>query len=597
MNSSRNRDFQKSISHYYLEARRFYDFYLRTICRRLVVFSGVLSVIILVLEYGYYYPKDWNPLLKTAAVIVIFYLILFELVSFVFSHQEKLKYFKSHAIEMIIIAAVLVQWIFKKNIFHYLSDTIQVNDLVLFYLSISQMFFLISNIIHLIRNAQFSSFIRIRPPLVFVFSFLIIVCAGFFLLSMPRSTQRDLSWVDILFTAVSAVSVTGLTSVSVLESFTRTGQMILLVLIQIGGLGLMTLTSFFSFYLTGRPSVSNQLIMKDLLSEDSIGRVKSLVGSIALMTVIIEALGALYLYFTISPEAVPDKERIFYSVFHSISAFCNAGFTLYSANFQNLYAERLYLSGILFLVILGGLGFPVLSQILKKVFYLRRRSVRFSASVKIVIFTNLLLYTIAAVLYILLENKNTLTELSFFDSLFDSLFYSVTMRTAGFNIHSTVSIGLPMAFASLFFMWIGASPASTGGGIKTSTFFISMLHAVNQIRKKDTLMIFQRTIAQESISRAFTTLVLSLFIIFSGIFFLVLLEDFLLMDILFEVVSAFGTVGLSRGITESLGTVSKLILCAVMLAGRMGILTVLAALAPAVKPVSYRYPSEYIVTG
>ena len=593
-----NRFKLNSIPALYIELRSFYDSHLRQILRKLFAAAGIVSIAVLLLEYGFYYPEEWAGSLKLTAAAAVYYLIGYEFVSLLFSHETFTEHVRSHIIETFIVLAVIIQWSFKKNILDFLLiENMSTDDTALFYLSISQIFLIFSNLTRLIRNTQYSSVMKVNPSMVFVISFLIVITAGFFLLSMPKSVRHDISAVDLLFTAVSATSVTGLSTLSISDSFTRTGQVIILILIQIGGLGLMTLTSFFSFFLTGRTSVTNQLLMKDLLSEDSLVRVKNLIAAIALITFSIEAAGAAYLYFTLPPLNYSASERFFYSVFHSISAFCNAGFSLYPSNFVDMYTERTYLSGIMILIVLGGLGFPVLNQIGKIAASPRRHHKRLSVTVRVVLYTGLILYTVSFFSYMILERNHSLENVNLTDSIFDSLFYSVTMRTAGFNIHPAQTIGIPMAFVSLLFMWIGASPGSTGGGIKTTTFAISVLHTINQIRGKESLTIFNKEIAPESISRAFTTLLLSFFVIFSGIFFLILAEDFHLMDIVFEVVSAFGTVGLSRGITPDLSGISKIALCVVMLAGRMGIFTVLAALLPKAKPLAYRYPSEYIMVG
>lgn len=184
-----------------------------------------------------------------------------------------------------------------------------------------------------------------------------------------------------------------------------------------------------------------------------------------------------------------------------------------------------------------------------------------------------------------------------FQKVLHSLFYAVTLRTAGFNTVPIGELGLTMAFLSCFFMWVGASPMSTGGGIKTSTLSLSFLHIVGQLTGKSEVEVFSRTVAESSVSRAFSTIVLSFFAIFGGIFALTLLEDAPFIDLVFEAVSAFGTVGLSRGVTSALSTPGKLVLCILMLVGRVGIMTALVALTPAARTVSYRFPREYVAVG
>jgi potassium uptake TrkH family protein len=493
-----------------------------------------------------------------------------------------------------------LEFIYEKELIYLLKEYhLTGDDGTLLFLSINQILFFFSNLAHFFRLSKNSESKKLNPSLIFILSFVAIIAIGVLFLHFPKSTNGNISSIDILFTTVSATCVTGLSTINISEAFTTTGKLIILLLIQIGGLGLMTLTSFFSIFLAGKVSVSDNLLVKDLLSEETIGRAKEILKQVTLLTLMIETIGAVLLYHSF-PEHMKftQSERIYFSIFHSISAFCNAGFSLFpdglSVGFQN---NKYFLSSIMVLIVFGGLGFPVLSQIKTKFLKPNNKHFRFSVSTKLALTVSLYLWILGFISYYFLESKFTLSGMSIFDRVFQSMFYSITTRTAGFNTLDIAQMGIPMTFMSFFLMWVGASPVSTGGGIKTTTFALSFLNILNQIRGKQRMEINHRTIASSSISRASATIVLSLFVIFSAVFILLITESGTFLDLCFEVVSAFGTVGLTRGITPNLSLYGKITICVVMFVGRVGILTLLIALSKKSKQINYSYPEEYVVVG
>lgn len=379
----------------------------------------------------------------------------------------------------------------------------------------------------------------------------------------------------------------------------------------------MTLTSFFGIFLTGRVSVTEKLLMKDLLSEESLSHVKSLLYRITVFTVVIEGMGAVLLYLALPSQlGLTIPEAVFYSLFHSVSAFCNAGFSLFPEGFTTpaISEAKFFLSTAMVLIILGGLGFPVLSQLYERGIFFINRNIGFfrkasqtpspphtnpptklSVSTKLVLFVTGFLLVVGALATYLLEAQFSLIALDSTDQLFHSLFLSVTMRTAGFSTVEIHKLSMTMLLLSFVWMWIGASPVGTGGGIKTSTVAVALLQIWALVRGKDHVEAFGRTIAPASIGRAFAAITLSLFVIFSGIFSLSITENFPMEDIAFETISAYSTVGLSRGITSTLSPTGKLILAIVMFLGRVGVFN--AVLAIVQKPISarYSYPTEYVV--
>lgn len=581
--------------------RIFYNTRVRVIARWVFTLSGLISLSILILEFGFYYPEEWNPFIRFAILAVVYYLVIYEFVSFLFTSEGYKGHLKNRKIEALIVILVILQRILEEDIAIFFDlDPHSGDRAALLFLSVSQGMLMINLVIHFVRTAQTSGFFKMNPSLIFLGSFALVILVGTSLLSMPRSIKSEMSPVDLFFISVSATCVTGLSPVDISRSFTGSGQLVLLTLIQVGGLGLMTLTSFFAYFLTGRASVQTGLLMRDLLSEDSLGEVRRLIKDIAIMTFGIEGAGAVFLFFT-TPGWMHESvgERIFHSVFHSVSAFCNAGFSLYPDSMMSMNLNgRFYQTGIMILIVLGGLGFPVVSQAIKKFRNPSDHRIRLSVATRIVLWVNLFLYVAGFSAYFILESSSSLSGHNFPDRLFHSLFYSVTTRTAGFNTLDMESLGMPMIFFSFLLMWIGASPASTGGGIKTSTFAVVVIHVINYLMGRDRVEIYKKTVSPASVHRAYSSVILSLMVIFISIFLMVIIESKKsFLNIAFEAVSAFGTVGLSMGMTGDLESSSKVILSFLMLMGRVGVLTFLVALLPRKRQENYRYPDEYVIVG
>lgn len=583
------------------EIRKYYFENFRFLGRSLYTISGIISFIILICEYGFYYPNDWELYARFTVTILVYFFIFYEILSLIFTSQPIIEYINFHKIEMMILFLISIEFIYKKEITEFTSNLmVSGDDGTLLFLSINQILFFFSNLAHFFRLNKNSEYKKLNPSFVLIFSFISIIVVGTIFLHFPKSTNGNISTIDIIFTTVSATCVTGLSTLDISKSFTKTGQMIILVLIQIGGLGLMTLTSFFSIFLAGKVSVSDTLLVKDLLSEETIGKAKDILKQIAILTFLIELLGACMLYLSIPKDlGYSTSELIYFSAFHSISAFCNAGFSLLSNGLatEGFQLNHSFLSSIMVLIVLGGIGFPILSQLKSRLFHSSNKKFRWSVSTILALSISFILWTFGTISYFLLESEASLATLSWGDKIFHSLFFSITTRTAGFNTLDLTTMGIPITFLSFFLMWVGASPVSTGGGIKTTTFALSFLNILNQIRGKQKMEILYRTISPASISRASATIVLSLFVIFSAVFILLLTETGNFLDLCFEVVSAFGTVGLTRGITPNLSFYGKVTICVVMFIGRVGILTLLIAISKKSKQNNYSYPEEYVVVG
>lgn len=572
--------------------------------RILFALSGLISGAVLILDFGFEYPKKYEILVFLTVQIVLFIFVLYEFLGWLFTDGTFREHLRQHRVELILAVIVAVQLIFRDVFvdFFFERDSKEGGErAALLFLAGSQLLFFLNQVIHASRKAGFLQSMKIHPSVVFMQSFTIIIIIGTALLRMPKASLPEIPLIDLLFTAVSATCVTGLATFDITTGLTRTGQVILLGLIQVGGLGLMTLTSFFSFYLAGRASLTQQVFMKELLSEDSVAEAKKIIRSIALMTFSIEAFGAINLFFSIPSTLVPDSgDRLFIAIFTSISAFCNAGFSLFPDSLYNLSQHSSYsIYTVMLLILFGGLGFPVLRDVVS-VLRPRRRGVmprRLEFTSRIVLITTGILLVVGFFGFIILEDDGVLAGLSTEQYWLHSLFYTVTPRTAGFNTIAVSEFGIPLTFFTLLLMWIGASPVSTAGGIKTTTMAVAVIHIFNLLRGKTRIEIFKRSISETTIIRAYSTVLLSLMVIFAGIFAMSIFERKEFLDIAFEVVSAYGTVGLSRGITTDLTVPSKITLSLIMLIGRVGVLTFLISIVPAAKEERYRYPSEYVVVG
>lgn len=449
----------------------------------------------------------------------------------------------------------------------------------------------------------------LNPAQLFIASFLVIILLGTVLLMLPNATYEGISFLDALFTSTSAVCVTGLIVVDTGSYFTIFGQSIILFLIQAGGIGILTVASFFSYFFKDGASYENQLTLSDMTGANKLGEVFSTLKRILVITFSIELVAALLIFASLKKEFLSTFfERSFFSLFHAVSAFCNAGFStlpnsLYESDIRYNYTFQTI---IILAFVLGGLGFPIVVNLikylkyflLKKLFYLRRKQRRHKPWVltlnsRITLLTTMTLTIFGTVFFYFNEYDNTLAEHSGFGKWITALFGAATPRTAGFNSVDMSALDFSTIMMLFLLMWIGASPASTGGGIKTNTFAIATLNFLSLAKGKAKIEVFRREISEISVRRAFAVISLSLFVIGSGIILISVFDgDKKLLDIAFECFSAYSTVGLSLGITGDLSAASKFVLIAVMFIGRVSMLTLLIAVIKKVKEKNYRYPVE-----
>lgn len=450
--------------------------------------------------------------------------------------------------------------------------------------------------------------VKIAPPLLFALSFLFLIGLGSGLLMLPNAQAQPISYFEALFTATSAVCVTGLVLVDTAVAFTPMGQLIVMVLIQIGGLGVMAFTGFFAFAFTGTVSFKDRLLLRDILSADTLNGIFRMLIKIIVFTFLIEAVGALVIYIGL-PHNLPN--RTFAAFFHAISAFCNAGFSTLSNGLANpdlLHSTSIYVT-ISMLVILGGIGFPVLltfyalikHEILKIVQYKTHhfkpaRYMSKNISERLALFTTLLLLIGGTIGYYLLERPTSLASSSEDQRWLIAFFGSMSSRTAGFNMVDMAAWSYPTVLLMIVLMWIGASPGSTGGGIKTTTIALAFHTVYNFIRGRHVVEIGYRRIGRETLSRVLVVITLSVVTIAFAFFALLLTEPNLdPMLLLFETVSAFSTVGLSISGTTNLSTAGQAIIMVLMFVGRVGPLSLLSGLFISSRRRYYQYPEHDLI--
>ena len=454
----------------------------------------------------------------------------------------------------------------------------------------------------------------INPAQLFILSFVFIVLVGTGLLLMPNATTREISVLDALFTSTSAVCVTGLVTLDTAKDFTIFGKIIIMSLIQIGGLGIMTFASYFSYFFRGGSSYENQISLGEMTSANKLGDVFNTLKRILIITVTIEVFGALFIFASLDLNLLDNSinKGIFFSVFHSVSAFCNAGFSTLSGGLSEPGYEYNYGLHLIaaFLFIFGGLGFPIVYNVYKYVRHviqnflfgkITQKKYRYTPWVlnintRIILITTAILLVVGTVLVYIFEKDASLQNHGYFGTVVESFFISASNRTAGFNSINMVTLTAPTVMICIFLMWIGASPASTGGGIKTTTFAIATLNILALAKGKTRTEIYRREVSDNSLRRAFAIIALSLLVNGIAIFLLMITEkDKDLLSLAFETFSAYSTVGLSLNLTPVLSPAGKIIIIFVMFIGRVSMLSLLIAITKREKYFNYRYPKEEIM--
>ena len=438
---------------------------------------------------------------------------------------------------------------------------------------------------------------RLTPPAAVALGFLALIAAGTLLLSLPFcSWHGHLGLVDALFTATSAACVTGLTVVDTGSHFSPAGKLVLLLLFQIGGLGILTVSSVFALLARRDLGMGHRFTLSEDLRTGGIHGLRRLLLGVVSFTLLIEGLGALLLHLSAGPGLGAGRHRAFAAVFHSVSAFCNAGFSLYPDSLARFLERPLALLSVALLVMLGGLGFLLSFEILGR---LRRRPRRrhFSVQGRIVLVGSLVLWLGGTLLFVWTERNGALAQQSPGRQLLMAFFQSVTCRTAGFDVFAQGLLSPAGTLGSLLLMFIGAAPGSTGGGVKVSTVILVLLLLRGYFAGRIRVDVAGRSIPDTVLREALAVMSAGLVMVVLGTLLILLTAHVALDRAAFEVVSAFGTVGLGVGLSAELGPAGKLLLVVIMFCGRVGLLTVALGLAGGWRERHFQLPPEAPMVG
>ncbi len=541
--------------------------------------AGVAALISLVAQYGFYLSPNTLEFFRylDRAIAIVFVLSYFVKI---IQSPQKWKAIKSAPLEGILLIIFAVSLLTEGIlVMQALSSELALTYIKLYYIVI-QIYVLSNMLIALTQRKEKWLFYSLNPSRIFLLSFVAVILIGVVLLKLPRATYNGIEWVDAFFISTSAVCVTGLTPLNVVDTFTPIGQGIILFLFQVGGLGIVTLTSFLAllFQQGGGFRLRDQVILMEIFDDSNLSKLGEILRAIIRLTLIFELIGAAILWARWGHFGLKSGERIFTAIFHSVSAYCNAGFS----NLQNgletvgYNSDPVTMITIMFLIIVGGLGFYTLRDIMfnKRIRAGNRYYLSLQTRMILGISGGLIL---AGALVIVLVQWNSWKDMPAGLRILNGFFTSVTSRTAGFSTVHIDSLNLPAILMIIFMMYIGAAPNSTGGGIKVTTFGTLIAASWAFIRGKDRVEIDWNTIPMTTIRRSYIVLISSLGLIIVAVFCLSLVEKMDFTDILFEVVSAFGTVGLSRGATPLLSSFSKTVITIVMFMGRVGLYTLAIA--------------------
>ena len=451
---------------------------------------------------------------------------------------------------------------------------------------------------------------KTNPALMMATGFAVIIFIGGLLLLLPRSIAAgaNLSVVDAFFVSTSAVCVTGLSPVDISTTFTVDGQLIILALIQIGGLGVMTITSFFALFYMGNTNLYSQLAVKNIIGTDTWNSLLSTLFYILGFTFAIEMIGAAFIWLSVhSTLDMTMQEEIYFAIFHSISAFCNAGFSTVSNNLGNsslMGINSLYVI-ISLLVILGGIGFPILMNLKCALFHNVRRLFNkdyrqhlrvTTINTKIVLATTIVLLVLSTVAFALIEWNGAFAGMTTWEKIVQSFFHASVPRTAGFNSVDMGSFSNIGILVFMILMWIGGASQSTAGGIKVNTIAVAWANFMSVIRERKSVVILKREVSQESVQRATATVFASILVILLAFIILLTTEPGLTpKQLLFEVVSALGTVGSSLNATAYLSTAGKIIVSLLMFVGRVGLIVVAMSFVKKKGQERFCYPKDNVI--
>lgn len=562
---------------------------------RLLMLVGLFSGTVLIARYGFDLSAALVDYLDRLLLPILLFFTVQHAIKLLLSHS-KLLFLRRHGFETALILLILAGMVSyfliggQHRSIALPSGAIRVVAQILVALSIA------AGLIRL--NLRIAN-LRLKPSTAFAASFVLVILFGSLLLMMPKAVKPGihLSLIDAVFTATSATCITGLTLFDTASHFTVLGQIVILGLIQIGGLGIMTFAGALAIFLGMGFSIRDRIVMSEMANVEQISLLSRTLRNIVFITFGIEALGAVALFYFWSGEGWSLGRLAYLSVFHSVSAFCNAGFSLFDTSITPFRSNAGILIALSALIICGGLGFAVImdlggSRLLtgeKTAF----RKMRLQTRMAILI--SGFLIVAGTVLLFFLEGSNP--EWSKQDRFFSALFTSISARTAGFNVVDTAALSVTSALVIIVLMFIGASPGGTGGGIKTTSFGVLVVGIASMLTGKNRIVLFRRNVPFLALNKALIVFCFATLAILLGTFLLTITERADFIDILFEQVSAIATVGLSRGLTPHLTPWGKVVITVSMLIGRLGLITLAYAIGVPRERQRIEYPQENVMIG
>jgi potassium uptake TrkH family protein len=576
----------------------------------LKAFIWLTATVLLIYVFGFETKdEDLQQVFLGLDIVLIIYFLTF-LVRFIYSFRRRI-FLKEHVLETVLVAIIFANvvsnYFFNNLLIRFFAEQFDFKNYEDAYLTIITFYFMVLISYETIKASTILSKLKSKPARTFIYSFLLLILFGTALLMLPAMTTQEgsMSFFDALFTAVSASCVTGLIVVDTATYFTLKGQFVIMILFQLGGLGIISFTSFFATFLRSGVGIKQQLMLRDFLVSESLFSAKGLLRQIIVITVIIESVSFILVFFTWGPEVHFDSvgQKVFFSAFHAVSAFCNAGFSLFSSGLYEAGVASSYVLHIVLALtlIMGGLGFSAI-QDLFAIKNLRDRLANpwkdWALSTKIAVYTSIVLLVLGTVVFYLLERDNVLQNQNFMEGMIASFFQSASARTAGFNTVDFGALRTPTLLLIIVLMFIGASSGSVGGGIKTSTFYLLITSVFATLRGRLKIEIGRKFIPKELLFKALSIFFFAASLNLIAVFLLTITDSNIpLADLIFEEVSAFGTVGLSTGITSSLSVAGRTIIILSMFIGRVGTLTFALALSNRTSSKGYKYPKAHLMVG
>lgn len=574
--------------------------FIGTVRKWIVLLASMAAVASFITEYGFYLSSAQEYYIYSVDIVIVMLFLLETSLSLIFA--VKLRHAFLRALPLLAIAllfgiqlllvryAVSVRPGATQAILHFFK----ISSLTKVYFILLQGYIAFTLVFYTQKASRRLAQTRFRPAQMLLGAFVLLIFAGAFMLMLPKATppSNPLSFVDALFTASSAVCVTGLIVVDTATDFTRMGQLIILILMQIGGLGIMTFAAFFTLAAGKGFGIRERVVFGEVMQFDLMRDLLRLVVAIVVITVVIELAGTMLLYALLPVTTGGVLATGFTALFHSVSGFCNAGFSTFSDSFVSFAGNAGINLVMMILIVTGGLGFTV-HQDLHRMLYARIKKsgqpVKLKLQTRVVLFTAFLLLVAGGVSVFLFEDGRL--------TLLEAFFQSVTSRTAGFNTVDQGTLSPPSQLVTMFLMFIGAAPGSTGGGIKVTTLVVFLATVAAMLKGRSRTELGRKSIPDETVREAVVIFGLSLFAVITGFMILLFTESAPFKELLFEVVSAFGTVGLSLGVTPHLSSAGKIVIIATMLFGRIGPMTLALAVSGKLLEKGYAYPHEKIMVG